>query len=157
MPLTLRTLKGSVKVDGKDAEDIGSDEFIHETRLIGETGMGEGRVLIENQDTLIPEVRTFKWGGECRVEVDMHARLLPKVPTGQTIHVWGEARFYEGDSEDTDELEDRRGFAFDVPRTPGGSPPITFPVPLKNPALIGADDWAQVNFALFNEREPEDI
>ncbi len=157
MALTLRTLKGSVRVDGKDAEDIGSDQFIHETRLIGETGHGEGRVLIENQDTFIPETRIWKWGGECRVEVDMHARLLPKVPSEQTIHIWGEARFYEGDSEETEELEDQRSFDFHVPRTPGGSPPITHPVPLKDPQLIGADNWAHVTFALFNEREPEDI
>jgi hypothetical protein len=153
--MILRLLRGSVRVDGKDAENIGSDQYIHETRELGETGQGEGRLLIENQDTFLPEVRYFTWGGECRVEVDVHARLLPKVPSDQAIHIWGEARFYEGDSEWTSELEDRRGFEFHVPRIAGGAPPIRYPVSLKNPVHVGADDWANVTFTLFNEREPE--
>jgi hypothetical protein len=146
MALVTRVVDGYVRVDGKDAEDIGSDEFIHENRPFE-------RVLLENQDTLIPEVHDFRWGGECRVEVDLHAMLQPKTPPPveeQIIHVWGQCRFYEGASEDTNEREDLRDFAFDVPKTRPGSPPIRFEVPLKNHALIGADDWANVTFQIKN-------
>lgn len=149
MALITRVLSGTVRVDGKDAETFGSDEFIHEDRRFKHR-------LIENQDTLIPEVQRFTWGGECRVEVDMHAFLHAKDTHDQAVHVWGATRFYEGDSVDTTELEDQHAFDFWVPRTvKEETPPTTQSVDLKNPEHIGQDDWARVSFEIFN-RQPLD-
>jgi hypothetical protein len=149
MALTLRTLAGSIRCDGIDAEDIGSDEPIHESRSVDQ-------VLIENQDTLIPFGGHFRWGGECRVEVDFHARLLPKVPRDQAIEIFGQARFFEGASEDTGELEDSGDFFFIVPRSLNETPPITFQVPMHNTTVVGAEDHATVTFSLKNKQGPED-
>ena len=149
MALILRTLVGSVRCDGIDAEDFGSDETIHDSREVDQ-------VLIENQDTLIPFGGHFKWGGECRVEVDFHARLLPKEPQDQSIEIFGQARFFEGASEDTSDLEETRDFGFTVPRNLHEAPPITFQVPLHNSTVIGAEDHATVTFSLKNKQGPED-
>ncbi|AWS44525.1 hypothetical protein DKM19_27425 [Streptosporangium sp. 'caverna'] len=145
----IRALVGIVRVDGRDKSDIGKDDYIHEPRAVD-------RLLIENQDTLIPEVHDYRWGGECRVEIDMHARLLPPRDGASVgnIDVWGQARFYEGDSESTNELEDSKNFSFSVPQHFRGGASIRYVVDMKNPVLIGGDDWAVVTFELKN-RSPE--
>jgi hypothetical protein len=149
MALTLRTLVGSIRCDGVDAEDIGSDDTIHASRDIDQ-------VLIEMQDTLIPFGGHFRWGGECRVEVDLHAKLFPKVPQDQAVEVFGQARFYEGSSENTGELEDAKDFRFTVPRSLHEAPPITFQVYLRNSTVIGAEDHATITFSMKNKQGPED-
>lgn len=148
MALMLRTLVGEVRCDGLDAEDFGSDETIHESRHVD-------HVLLENQDTLIP-LGHFRWGGECRVEVDFHARLLPKVPHDQVIEVFGQSRFFEGASEDTGELEESRDFFFTVPRSLHEAPPINFQVPMHNSTVVGAEDHATITFSLKNKQGPEE-
>jgi hypothetical protein len=145
--LTIRTITGSVRVDGRDKENVGSDEYIHEQRTVD-------RILLQDQDTLIPEVFRFAWGGECRVEIDLHGKLMPPAPFPGAvgdIHVWGQTRFYEGDSEDTSDLEDWENFFFVVPRYFAGGPPITYMVDMKNAELVGGDDWARVTFELKNK------
>ncbi|CAM5556972.1 hypothetical protein STENM223S_11123 [Streptomyces tendae] len=151
MALDIRQLQGSVRVDGKDAEVIGSDEFIHESREVD-------RTLLVDQDTLIPEVHRWTWGGECRVEVDMHAKLFPvggPGVDGNRIEVSGQARFYEGESVDTPEQEDSEDFFIVVPRSFLGSPAIVSQVDLFNPETVGQDDWARVTFSLKNRQVEE--
>ncbi|MFF1543726.1 hypothetical protein [Streptomyces sp. NPDC058291] len=155
MALVTRTLSGFVRVDGKDAEDFGHDQFIHEARNLSDPNGEEAgdRILLENQDTLIPFVHDYRWGGECRVEVDMHAQLAPMGPppgNEQNIQIWGQTRFYEGTSEDTTDLADWKNFEFNVPRFRGGGHATTWEVPLVNHVAIGADDWANVSFSLKN-------
>ncbi|MFM9699320.1 hypothetical protein [Streptomyces europaeiscabiei] len=154
MALITRTLTGIVRCDGIDAEDIVADEPIHESRAVDQ-------ILIENQDTLVPldPPGHFKWGGECRVELDFRAKLLPAGPTGlgpdQAIEVSGQARFFEGASVDTGELEDAKDFFFRVPRSLSDAGPIGFQVALRNSTVIGAEDHATVSFNLKNKPGPE--
>ncbi|GGU67806.1 hypothetical protein [Streptomyces daghestanicus] len=149
MAIINRVLEGSVRVDGRDAETVGSDEFIHEDRPFKKR-------ILENQDTFIPEVQRYAWGGECRVEIDMHAWLHAKETHDSAMHIWGDTRFYEGDSEDTGELEDQEHFDFWVPRSvQEETPAIVNVVDLVHPEHVGQDDWARVTFALFN-RKPQD-
>ncbi|NUK04492.1 hypothetical protein HRW23_18285 [Streptomyces lunaelactis] len=151
MALDLRQLVGTVTVDGKDAEVFGSDEFIHEPRVVDQ-------VLVANQDTLIANVQRFTWGGECRVEIDMHAKLFPAGPPGvdgNRVEVWGQTRFYEGESVDTPEQEDAEDFFMTVPRGFFGSPPIVSQTDLFNPETVGQDDWARVTFSLRNRQVEE--
>ncbi|MFF5654503.1 hypothetical protein ACFY8N_39735 [Streptomyces collinus] len=159
MALVIRTLTGTVRVDGKDAEDWpAKDEYIHEERALSDKNGPEGgdRILLENQDTLIPHVRAYKWGGECRVEVDMHALLepIPPIPPGiqaGNIRVWGQARFFEGASEDTGDQADIKPFGFSVPPWKYGDNPITWQLDMVNRATVGQDDWARVTFNLRNK------
>ena len=49
------------------------------------------------------KVKDVRWGGECRVEVSGTASI---VEDGIGVRLEAKARFYEGTSEDTDDLED---------------------------------------------------
>ena len=58
-----------------------------------------------------PDAR-FKWGGECRVEVYLSTR---KIVAGKHIEMAANAFLFEGDDENTNDLEDFRCVDFDVP------------------------------------------
>ena len=85
-------LKGNVFIKGVD-DEWGSDEYGELDRDI------DIHVRLEKQELRIPYLR---WGGECRVELDLAAQLLNK----DTVGISGSAALFEGTSEDTNDLED---------------------------------------------------
>lgn len=95
-----RLVNGRVEITGVDDEWPGSDEVSgmrweeFTFGVLDWTGSAEDRV-----GPLSVELR---WGGECRVEVDLWAAVITD---GGTVELTGEARLYEGDSEDTRDLE----------------------------------------------------
>jgi len=106
-------------------------------------------VVFAGQGPIGIGIAPVKWGGECRVEVSpFEGEVIAE--EDNTIRVRGNAKFFEGASEDTTELEDERGFEFSVPRRIGASPPIRFSVPLVNSTVIGAEDHAEIVFSLNN-------
>jgi hypothetical protein len=137
-----RRLTGSAVVFGTDHEDFGSNEHPSDNlRPID-------KLLFAGQGSIGIGIAPVRWGGECRVEVDFEAEVFAE--EDNAIRVRGSARFFEGGSEDTSELEDARGFEFSVPRRVGNSPPIGFSVPLRNSTILGAEDHAEVVFSLSN-------
>jgi hypothetical protein len=52
------------------------------------------------------------WGGECRVEF----RLTGQIQDDSSVRCTGEALLFEGTSETTGDLDNRRDFAFIVPK-----------------------------------------
>jgi hypothetical protein len=141
----LRLLQGTVRVEGTDHEDFGANEHPHDkirdVQIMLETGQPEQNLT----------VAPVKWGGECRVEMELNARAL----TDGSVKVTGEARFFEGASEETGELEDTAVIDFTVPRTTANTPPRHHHVSLRNGVLIGAEDSADVFFTLSNTRIEE--
>jgi hypothetical protein len=137
-----RRLTGSAVVFGTDHEDFGSNE--HPTDNLRTID----KLMFAGQGLIGFGIAPVKWGGECRVEVDFEAEVIAE--EDNAIRVRGSARFFEGASEDTTELEDERSFQFSVPRRVGASPPIVFSVPLRNSTVIGAEDHAEVVFSLSN-------
>jgi hypothetical protein len=137
-----RRLSGTITVFGTDAEDFGSDEHP------SDNNRPVNLLMVPDQGPIQIGVPPVKWGGECRVEIDFGAELL--APQDNVIRITGQARFFEGASEDTSELEDARPFNFHVPRTTAGAPATSFSVPLRNSTVIGAEDHAEVVFSLSN-------
>ncbi|MCV7281368.1 hypothetical protein H7J88_17155 [Mycolicibacterium flavescens] len=135
-----RLLQGNVRVEGVDHEDFTANEHptdkLRNFQIVLEPGQPEQNIQIE----------PVKWGGECRVEVELNARPVD----ASTAKLSGEARFYEGGSEQTDELEDTQSIDFTVPRTLGASPPRQHHVSLRNTVLLGAEDTADVFLTVSN-------
>ena len=67
--------------------------------------------------------RTYKWGGEVRVEYTITVRLL----VNNTIDVQVQGTLYEGTSEDTSDLDGQGGLTFQagVGQTSGATLTIT--------------------------------
>lgn len=97
----------------------------------------DGSNPIDNFD--IPHVR---WGDECRVEVDMTGRLVDDGHVNMEVAV----RFYEGTSENTEDLADDKTISFRVPQ---GGRPVTRTISLYNSEPFGGD-WVKVELALTN-------
>lgn len=135
-----RILQGNVRVEGVDHEDFSSNEHpsdkLRDFQIVLHPGQPEQNI----------EIRPVKWGGECRVEVELNARLVDD----SAAKITGVARFFEGASEETGELEDSQAIDFLVPRTTGISPPRQHHVSLRNEVLIGGEDSADVFFTVTN-------
>ena len=141
-----RMLVGTVRVEGVDHEDFSSNE--HPTDKLRNIQI----VLEPGQPAQNLSIAPVKWGGECRVEVEVNATML----NDSSIKVAGNARFFEGASEETGEMEDQVSIDFTVPRTVGLTPPRHHHVSLRNRVLIGAEDSAEVFFDLSNLLLEED-
>ena len=141
----LRLLQGTVRVEGTDHEDFSANEHPHDkirdVQIMLETGQPEQNL----------NVAPVKWGGECRVEVELNARAL----NDGSVKLTGNARFFEGASEETGELEDTAVIDFTVPRTTASTPPRQHHVSLRNAVAIGAEDSAEVFFTFTNTRIEE--
>jgi len=130
-----RMLHCAVRVDGKDFENFGSDEFIHTTQMVD-------LVLNDGDDARPLPVGPFRWGGECRVEVHLEAIANDK----GTVNMFGFTSFFEGSSEDTPDERDREVLNFLVPKTTQANP---------NPTVVAAhmqsgDDFADVVLTITN-------
>ena len=98
----MRRLSGHVLIQGVDDEYWPfKDETVTAHRKIESSISGPAVQL---------SVASVRWGGECRVEVDVSASLDPN----QGIHISGEARLFEGTSEDSTDLEDTARIDFVV-------------------------------------------
>lgn len=139
-----RSIAGLVLIHGVDDENWPesneSVDYQHSVHMVLDLGQPAARVGI-------PPVM---WGGECRVEVDLTAQVIDE---RGDVQLRGVARLFEGDSEDTTDLEEEQSFELLVPR--GGRPSATT-VTLNNSGL-GGGDWAtiQLNFtnSLFEAGE----
>lgn len=131
-----RILAGSVTIDGTDDENWPeSDEEVHRVFAV-EAVLDEGQPA---QAFDIPDVR---WGGECRVELRITARAVDN----GTVQVEGQARLFEGDSEDSSDLEEEQTVTMTVPR---GGRPAHLRVQLSNSGL-GGGDHAEIGLSFTN-------
>lgn len=135
-----RLLRGTVTVEGVDHEDFGSNE--HPVDKLREI-----HLLLDRGPETRLDIAPVKWGGECRVEVNVNALVL----NDNRIQIHGDAAFFEGASDDTTEEEDRQTILFFVPRTTTSNPhPHRHHVSLRNRTVIGAEDSADVFFTFTN-------
>jgi hypothetical protein len=97
-----RRLSGLVIVDGTDDEYWPqSDERVHREFPVQ-------MVLEVNQPASAIEIPDVRWGGECRVEVRLTARALAE----GVVQIEGNAKFFEGTSEGTQDLADEKNVSF---------------------------------------------
>jgi len=88
---------------------------------------------------------TEKAGGELRVEVYLDFVL---VPTDQSVQVVYDMRFFEGATENTNDLEDQKGGSVIIKK----DRPASIDVTLRNRGT-GGGDRARVRFQLVNAVE----
>jgi len=131
-----RRVAGTVIIDGTDDEIWPeSDEATHQVRAIE-------MVLSSDQPAVAMDIEDVRWGGECRVEIRVTARVLDD----NQVQVAGDAKLFEGTSEDTPDMEDRQVVEFIVPK--GGRPAHHF-VQLRSTG-VGGGDHAEITFSLTN-------
>lgn len=131
-----RRLAGTVIIDGTDDEYWPqSDEFVHKAFNVQ-------TVLDIGQPTSALDIEDVRWGGECRVEVRLTARV---VGAGE-IQIEGNAKLFEGVSEDTTDLEDQQVFSFTVAR---GGIAAHHTVQLRSTGA-GGGDHAEIGLSFTN-------
>lgn len=86
---------------GRDEETWADDEIADPSPEYYELELGPDKLVNSMH-------RTYKWGGEVRVEYDITVRLL----VNNTIDVAVQGTLYEGTSEDTDDLDGTGGLTF---------------------------------------------
>lgn len=134
-----RRLAGTIIIDGTDDEYWPKkDEKVHRQYNM-ET------ILTAGQPASVIETPDVKWGGECRVELKVTARV---VNTGE-VQIEGNAKLFEGTSENTNDLEDEKVFSFTVPK---GGRPAHHRVNLKN-TETGGGDHAEISLSFTNSVE----
>ena len=135
-----RRLSGTVIVNGTDDENWPeSDEHVHRVHNVS-------MVLNVDQPAQAMDIPDVRWGGECRVEV----RLTARVVKDGSIQVEGNAKLFEGDSEDSSDLEDEKVVSFTVLRTTRGNPNATHHnIQLRNQGL-GGGDHAEIGLSFTN-------
>ena len=131
-----RRLSGTVMIEGTDSEFW---PFSHEH---GQSIQNVNLVVDRDQPASKLELNHLRWGGECRVEVEISAKF---VGSGN-VHVAGEARFYEGTTESTDDLEDTKRIEITVPK---GGTPVHHSVSMKNSERFH-EDHADVKLSFTN-------
>ena len=130
-PIARAKISGQVHVKGVD-DEIFSDDTINQTKPIPAHIVGHHHLFHGRKD----KAMSFKWGGECRVEV----YLLTRTIENNEVEVGVAALLYEGTSEDTDDLEDIKCKSFKVPL--GGNGFVFFR--LKNEGWGGTEIDARV-------------
>jgi len=131
-----RRVAGTVIIDGTDDENWPwSDQH-------GHWEQGVDTVLDVGQPVSVISVTPLRWGGECRVELDLTAQVVQE----NAVQILGEARLYEGTTEDSDDLEDQQQVSFTVPK---GGVPARRQINLRNSGL-GGGDHAEILIMLTN-------
>lgn len=120
-----RRVSGTVFMDAVDHENIGANETGQSTQTFS---------LVINEDMPANRItiNPLKVGGEVRVELEISVQAQ----ASGVVQLSGKAKLFEGDSEETDDLEEEVTVALNIPR--GGSP-ATFNVELRNRGLGGGD------------------
>lgn len=131
-----RRLSGSIIVDGTDHELWPqANETTHKVFTVN-------LVLDESQAASPIDIPDVRWGGECRVETRLTARLNSE----GRIQVEGVTKLFEGASEDTDDLEQEQTVVFTVPR---GGQPVHHLVQLRSTGS-GGGDHAEIAISVTN-------
>jgi hypothetical protein len=141
-----RHLAGIVHIRGTDDENWPwSDEHVERSHSVS-------TVLDFNQPEVSLDIPDVRWGGECRVEMRLKARV---VDDGR-IQIESNCKLFEGDSEDTQDLEHEKGDSFLVGRNTRTNPGATkFDVQLSNRGL-GGGDHAEIGMSFTNTLLEED-
>lgn len=131
-----RRLAGTVIIDGTDDEYWPqSDETVHRVFNVQ-------MMLDEGQPASAMDIPDVRWGGECRVEV----RLTARVVSGNTVQIEGNAKLFEGTSEDTTDKEDEQVVSFTVPK---GGVAAHHGIQLRNTGT-GGGDHAEISLSFTN-------
>lgn len=131
-----RRLAGTIRIDGVDDENWPEeDERVQKTFSINV-------VLDEGLPATALDIADVVWGGECRVEV----RVVARVVAEGRVQVEGTAKMFEGTSESTTDLEHEQTVSIVVPR---GGVPAHQVVQLRSVGT-GGGDHAEVGFSLTN-------
>ena len=121
-----RLVAGTIIVDGTDHEFWPwSHEHIRESHNLG-------IILSIDQPASTNQIPDVSWGGECRVEVRLIARLLQE----NSVEIKVNAKFFEGISEETTELADEKTITFTVPDSRRA---VHQTIQLKNTEPLGGD------------------
>lgn len=141
-----RQLSGFVVIRGTDDENWPFDnEHVEQTRSVQ-------TVLDIDQAAQVVNIEPVRWGGECRVELGLTARA---VSDGQ-IQIEGSAKLFEGDNENTSDLEQEKTVNFLVPRTTrNNSEPARHDVQLVSEGF-GGGDHAEISMVFTNVLVEED-
>lgn len=137
-----RLLQGSVAINGVDDESWPfSDERVSIVRQV------HGVFLDTSQPAVQLDIPDVRWGGECRVEVRVTARVVDN----DSVQIEGNVKLFEGDSENTQDLEEERGVVFLVGRSTRSNnfAAAHHSVRLSNRG-IGGGDYADVSFSFTN-------
>jgi hypothetical protein len=135
-----RVLDGTIFISGTDDERWPiKDEKVSISRPIN--------VYLDRSQPAVPlDVEPVRWGGECRVEIQVDARVVD----GDQIQIEGNVKLFEGTSEDSEDLEEEKHVDFLVGKTTRSQPERTdFPVSL-NSRGIGGGDHAEISFSFTN-------
>jgi hypothetical protein len=136
-----RVLSGIIFIKGTDDETWPfKDEKVSTSRVI------QGVYLEPNQPAVNLEIASVKWGGECRVEIEITARLV----IGDQIQIEGNARLFEGISVNTGDLEDEKRVDFLVPRTTKNQPNPAYHTMQLVSKGFGGGDHAEISFSFTN-------
>jgi len=131
-----RRVAGVVIIDGSDHEHWPFDnELVHYEHNV-QMLLDEGAPA---QALGVPHVR---WGGECRVELDLMARVVGD----NAVQVEGRAKLFEGTSDTTTDLEDDKVVVFTIPK---GGVAAHHSLNLHNTEFDGGD-WATIRFSFTN-------
>jgi hypothetical protein len=104
-----RRLNGLITVNGLDRDWPDGDDYVSRTYRVD-------RRLEDGVLTQLSIPHT-KWGGECRVEIDLSVLAVKEGDGAGNIKADIEARFYEGTSENTTELEDKQSRSITIARS----------------------------------------
>ena len=141
----VKKVYGTVSINGVDYETWGSNDTIYEDR-------GVSIYVGAREEYSYTPLTAFKWGGECRVEVDIGARDVTVNSRGEIeIEMSAKVRLFEGTYEETDDLEDEETIYFTV------GPEFTDEkVTVRNRGIFGGDH-ATVFFSLAGPIVAESI
>ncbi|KAK0610851.1 hypothetical protein B0T14DRAFT_570783 [Immersiella caudata] len=137
-----RMLVASGSLDGVDHERFAPNELFHEAVWT--------KVVLTQQDVPQNFVTWIKsWGGECRLEVRITARLLAE----RRILVTVNGKLFEGDSESTSDLAEEKTESVVVPR----GQPVPFRMSLFNSGILGGGgDSGTIDLTFTNSIAEED-
>lgn len=131
-----RRVAGTVIIDGTDDEYWPQDdEKVHRVHNVQ-------MMLDEGQPASALNIPDVRWGGECRVEL----RLTAKVAKDNVVQIEGNAKLFEGTSESTRDLEDEQVVSFTVPK---GGVPAHHGIQLRNTGT-GGGDHAEISLSFTN-------
>ncbi|WP_143050229.1 hypothetical protein [Streptomyces sp. 2231.1] len=139
---TVRNIYGNVAIQGVDDEWPGPDVTARNAWDVSWTGLE----YLDPPLSMNPVV--FKWGGECRVEVNLDATVITDSGTAE---LRGAARLYEGDSEDTSDLEEEEPIVLTLLK----GRPTQHTVQLESQG-IGGGDRATINMTFTNMQDESD-
>ena len=137
-----RVLSASGALSGVDHERFAPNELMHEAVF--------ANVVLTAQDVPQNFATWVKgWGGECRLEVTLTARLLAQ----KRILVTVNGKLFEGDSEATTDLAEEKEASAIVPR----GQPIPFTMTLYNSGFLGGGgDSGTISLTFINTIVEED-